>query len=115
MSDLKSVITDFKNAMRFVKPLAKIVEHLELLEGLEQKEVSLTYSIGSLESRKSVLDVDIATAGDALLAKQKNCREEIKKINDGIGVEKQAELTIWENRFPRVKRLVNSLNNREEI
>ncbi len=107
--DYKAVLKDLRNATLFVRPLAKVVEHLEFLGSLEVKEQEILSNISIAENTKRIADEQAEQAGQALLAKKESCSAEIRKINDRVSADAAEHSKILKDQIDALKAEVETL------
>ncbi|MCP4985428.1 MAG: hypothetical protein GY928_04945 [Colwellia sp.] len=99
----KQVINDLNSALRFVKPLAKVLEHLEFLNTLEEKTRVSEAKVSASENTERVAREQAEEAGRALIARKESASDEIRKINDTISKAKDETIKDYENRIEAKK------------
>jgi len=97
--DYRATLQDLRNALRFVKPLAKVMNHLEFLSELEGKDKDLSNQISEKEKNLATVVEREVEAKAKLSSTQEGVVKDIQDIKDGITVEKETILKSYENKI----------------
>ncbi len=103
MSDLKNSISLVRNALRFIRPLAKLETDLTNLIGIELLEKNAEEVTKKHEERQATLKEQNTSLESQLVSKRETVREEIEKINKHVDEEKTKVVGEWDKRISQKK------------
>ncbi len=113
--EYKVVLKELRSALRFLQPLAKVIEHMEYLESLEKKEKSLDAQLDS--KAKSLLETEtkLGNSSAELLKKQEKVRAELQATITKETAVKDKILTGYNDKITAAEGHLETVTNQRRL